>query len=89
MIVTVPPVAIAPLPLVKASTVQFADLAPWRSEEAKLTEPTKVAWDTAGPFSPARCVSMGGAVLGLATAAEVVLANSGSEIAPEARIANR
>jgi hypothetical protein len=32
---------------------------------------------------------MGGVVLGLATAAEVVLANSGSEIAPEARIANR
>jgi hypothetical protein len=32
---------------------------------------------------------MADVVLGLAAAAEVVLANSGSEIAPEARIANR
>jgi hypothetical protein len=83
------PVASAPLSLVEASTVQFADIAPWRSEDTKLTEPTKVAWDTAGPSSPASCVSMADVVLGLAAAAEVVLANSGSEIAPEARIANR
>ena len=79
----------APLAPVEASTVQFADTAPWRSEDAKLTEPTEAARGMAAPFSPASCVSMGDVVLALAAAAEVVLANSGSEIAPEARIANR
>ena len=66
------PIVSAPLALVVNPTVQFADMAPWRSEGAKLTEATEKAGDRAGPLSPASCVATDGVVLGLAVAANAV-----------------
>ena len=43
----VPPIASVPLALVVKPTVQVADTAPWRSEGAKLTDPTEEAWGRA------------------------------------------
>jgi hypothetical protein len=42
-IVMVAPIASAPVALVVASTVQIAEMAPWRSEGANVTETTE-AW---------------------------------------------
>jgi len=82
LIVMVSPITSVPLALVVASTVQFADMAPCRSEGVKLTEPTEKAWGWSAPLGKASCPPICAVALVLAADAEVVVAKSGSEIAP-------
>jgi len=84
--VMVPPIASAPLALVVKPTVQVAD--PALDGQKARSSPTQPRRPGQGvTLQPEGCVPTCVVVLGLAANAELVLANSGSEIAAAARIA--